>query len=53
MYWIMGKHSKKKEFKDITKIGIFNPRLNTVYLYDLNKLSIDIIKDIEDNVICY
>ena len=53
MYWIMGKHSKKKEFKDITKIGIFNPRLNTVYLYDLNKLSVDIIKDIEDNVICY
>ncbi len=26
------------------RLGIFNPRLNTVYLYDLNKLS----KDIED-----
>lgn len=29
-------------------LGIFNPRSNTVYLYDLNKLLTDIIKDIED-----
>ena len=29
-------------------LGIFNPRLNAVYLYDLNKLLTDIIKDIED-----
>ena len=53
MYWIMGKHSKKEEFKSITKLGIYNPRLNTVYLYDTNKLSDAIIKDVEDNVICY
>ena len=53
MYYIMGKHSKKEEYKDINKIGIFNPRLNIVYTYDMNKISKEIIKDIEDNVICY
>lgn len=53
MYWIMGKHSKKKEFTNITKLGFFNPRLNTVYLYDTNNISSEVIKEIEDNVICY
>ncbi|MBD5390992.1 hypothetical protein HDR67_03200, partial [bacterium] len=53
MYWIMGQHSKKPEFKNITKLGIFNPRLNIVYIYDIKCLSKEIIKDIEDNVICY
>ncbi len=53
MYWIMGQHSKKPEFKGIKKLGIYNPRLNIVYLYDLKKISKEVIKDIEDNVICY
>lgn len=53
MYWIMGKHSGKLEFKNINKIGIYNPRLNIVYLYDVDNLSNEIIKKIEDEVICY
>ncbi len=53
MYWIMGLHSKKPEFKGIKKLGIYNPRLNIVYLYDLKKISKEVIQDIEDNVICY
>ena len=35
MYWIMGQHSGKPEFKNITKLGIFNPRLNTVYTLNI------------------
>ena len=27
MYWIMGQHSGKDEFKNISNLGIFNPRL--------------------------
>ena len=53
MYYIMGVHSEKPEFKGIKKIGIFNPRLNKVYQYDLSNVSAETIKDIEDNVICY
>lgn len=53
MYWIMGQHSKKPEFKSVAKLGIFNPRLNTVYIYDVNNVSKETIREIEDNVICY
>lgn len=53
MYWIMGKHSKAQEFENITKLGIFNPRLNQVYLYDTTNLTESIVKEVEDNVICY
>lgn len=53
MYWIMGIHTRKPEFKNITKIGIFNPRLNIVFTYDLKNLSKEIIQQIENNVICY
>ena len=53
MYWIMGKHSGQNIFKGITKIGIFNPRLNIVYLLDMSTVSEDIIKTVEQDVICY
>ena len=53
MYWIMGQHSGQEIFKCITKLGIFNPRLNTVYLLDISKVSPDIIRLVEDEVICY
>lgn len=53
MYWIMGQHSKKPEFKKITKLGIFNPRLNVVYTLNISDVSDDIIKTVETEVICY
>lgn len=53
MYWIMGQHSGKPEFKNITKLGIFNPRLNTVYTLNILDIPNSIIKEIEDEVICY
>lgn len=53
MYWIMGQHSGQEIYKGITKLGIFNPRLNIIYLLDISKVSGDIIKEVEENVICY
>ena len=53
MYWIMGQHSGKKEFKNIGNLGIFNPRLNTVYTLPVSKIGAEIIKIIEKEVICY
>lgn len=53
MYWIMGQHSGKTEFKNITKLGIFNPRLNTVYTLNVSDIPNEIIKEVEDEVICY
>lgn len=53
MYYIMGKHSKKEIFLPITNVGVFNPRLNIIYTLNMNDIEAGIIKDIEDNVICY
>lgn len=53
MYWIMGQHSGNEMFKEITKLGIFNPRLNVVYTYDISHISKETIKEIEEKVICY
>ena len=38
MYWIMGQHSGQAIFKNIQKLGIFNPRLNEVYLLSTNTI---------------
>lgn len=53
MYWIMGQHSGQDIYKNISKLGIFNPRLNTVYTIDIQNISPEIIKEIEKEVICY
>jgi len=53
MYWIMGQHSGQEIYKNITKLGIFNPRLNTVYLLDMKEVPETVIKTVEKEVICY
>ncbi len=53
MYWIMGQHSGQSIYKGITKLGVFNPRLNTVYLYDTQKIPAEVIRTVEKDVICY
>lgn len=53
MYWIMGQHSGQDIFNSITKIGIFNPRLNSVYLLEIKDISPETISIIENEVICY
>jgi hypothetical protein len=53
VYYIMGKRTGKRKFKNISKVGIFNPRLNKVYLYDVTQIPEEIIRDIETNVIGY
>ena len=49
----MGQHSGQEVFKNISKLGIFNPRLNKVYIYDTTNISKDIIDIVEKEVICY
>lgn len=53
MYWIMGKHSEKAEFKDINKLGVFNPRLNLVWLLNVTDIPKELIEKVEKEVICY
>lgn len=53
MYWIMGLHSNQWIYKNIRKLGIFNPRHNAVYLYHIGKVPLEYIRFIEDKVIRY
>lgn len=53
MYYLMGKHSKKEEFKLIQNLGIFNPRLNKVYLLNILDISSNIFNEVEKDIICY
>lgn len=53
IYYIMGKHSIHSEFDNIEKLGIFNPRLNCVYLKEIKDIPLEIIEEVSDNVIGY
>ena len=53
MYWIMGQHSGQEVFKNITKIGIFNPRLNSAYQLEVSKIPVEVIETIEKDIIGY
>ena len=53
MYWIMGKHSGQKIFRDITRLGVFNPRMNAMFLLETEKIPQNTVREVEDKVICY
>ena len=53
VYWIMGQYSGQEIFKNITKIGIFNPRLNIEYVLDVNYIPDEVMKAVEKDVIGY
>ncbi len=53
VYYLMGIHSIHKEFKTVRNLGIFNPRINKVYLLEISKISQDIIDQVSSEVIGY
>lgn len=53
IYYIMGKHSVHNEFDNIKKLGIFNPRLNCVFLKEIEQISKESIENISKEIIGY
>ncbi len=53
MYWILGQHDGSTKYKNIKKLGIFNPRLNIVYTLNVSQIPDEIIEAVEKDVICY
>ena len=53
IYWRMGLKSDYESFKNIKYIGIYNPRKNKVFTYDLSKLPPEIIRIVDEEVIGY
>lgn len=53
VYYIMGCHSKHSEFKNIKKLGIYNPRKNKAYIIDIATIPQEIIDEVSREVIGY
>lgn len=53
MYYLMGSHSIHEEFQSVEKLGIFNPRLNKVYLLNINGIPSEVITQVANDVIGY
>lgn len=53
IYYIMGIHSIHPEFKNINNIGIFNPRLNIIYLKAIKDIPKEIIEIVSSEIIGY
>lgn len=49
----MGLHSKQRKFKNIENIGIFNPKLNVVYIKNIKDIDVNILRHISQEVIGY
>lgn len=45
--------STNKKLHGIQRLGIFNPRLNKVYLLDISNIQLDVMKTAEKDVIGY
>lgn len=53
MYWLMGMHTGLSHFTGITHLGVFNPRLNTVYRIAVSDISKEVIREVSIEVIGY
>ena len=53
MYWIMGQHCGQDIFKNIKTIGVFNAKLNVVYLLDVKQIPLDVFNEVSTQVIGY
>ncbi|BDR55220.1 hypothetical protein KIMH_13310 [Bombiscardovia apis] len=53
MYWQMGLHSVFREYKKITQIGIWNPRIGKLWKYNVSELSQDVINELQYQVLVY
>ena len=49
----MGLHSKNLDFSKINKIGIYNPRLNKIYIKLIEDIPAEIIDEVSTKVIGY
>lgn len=53
MYYLMGLNSIHDDFEEIINLGIFNPRLNIVYILNISEISKEIIDIVSKEVIGY
>lgn len=53
VYYLLGINSNNYKYSKIKKLGIYNPRLNKVFIIEIDKISKEIIRNVENEVIGY
>ena len=53
MYWLMGVRSGQPEFEKITRLGVFNPRLNKVFRLSTSDVPTEVVTEVSRDVIGY
>ena len=53
IYYLMGQHSVQPYYESLTKIGLYNPRLNTVYTKKVSDIDETILNEIATKIIGY
>lgn len=53
IYYLLGVNSVHPEFKQIENLGMFNPRLNKVYLLPVSSISEEVLNKVKSTVIGY
>lgn len=53
IYYIMGKHSVHKEFDGIKNLGVFNPRLNCIFIKEVDQIPVETIQIVSRDIIGY
>lgn len=51
MYYILGLRSIHKELQKVRRLGIYNPRLNIVYLLEVEKISPEVVEAVTKDVL--
>lgn len=53
VYYLLGIHSDKEKYSKMKNLAIYNPRLNKVFIINIDEISDETIKLVEDDVIVY
>lgn len=53
VYYLMGLHSIHSEFKNIKYLCMFNPRINTLFKYEISDIDNETIKIVKEEIIGY
>lgn len=53
VYYLLGIHSDKEKYSKIKNLAIYNPRLNKVFMININDISEETIERVEDEVMDY
>jgi hypothetical protein len=53
IYYLLGRHSNDENLRAVERLGIFNPRLNRVYVINVCEIWDEVIRAVETDVIGY